>query len=214
MKIIKPSYSIIDYDKKAIEKIEFLARTCYKSENNIKDGSANKFVKGLIKAGHEAMIESQYITVKFIANRGFSHELVRHRLANFSQESTRYANYSKGKFNNEITVIEPHWIQRNKKAFIYSWMGQIEKTELAYLDLLNRGLKPEDARGVLPIDVKTEINITANMREWRSIFKLRTEKHAHPSMRQLMIPLLEELQELLPELFGDIEIDDTARIEL
>lgn len=210
MRIIEPSYEIltpIDGDE-ILKTIEKVARTCYKSEDKIEEGSAKRMVKMLIKNSHEAMIEFFDITVKFTHNRGFTHELVRHRLCSFAQESTRYCNYSADKFGNEITVIRPYWYraededERFEDATWYNAMTDIEKR---YFNLLSLGLQPQAARGILPNDLKTEINVKANLREWRAIFTLRCAPAAHPDMRRVMIPLLQELKNMIPIIFDDIK---------
>lgn len=221
MRIIEPSYEILtDISEggiKELQHIEKIGRVCYKSEDKItEDGeSAKKFVKMLIERTHEAMIEHSSLSVKFTVDRGVSHELVRHRIASFAQESTRYCNYSKDKFNNGITFIKPFFFDENEKipssqftSKYQMWKRAMELSEYFYLDLLENGATPQEARSVLPNSTKTEITITANYREWRSFFKLRTAKAAHPSMREITIPLLKELKEKLPIIFDDIEIEE------
>lgn len=213
MKIIKPSYEILtpisDGGIKELQHIEKIGRVCYKSEDRITDDgeSAKKFVKMLISNGHEAMIEHSSLSVKFVVDRGVSHELVRHRIASFAQESTRYCNYSKDKFGNEITVIEPCFWNEGT-GFYECWKISCEQSERYYFELLNGGATPQQARTVLPNSLKTEITITANYREWRNFFKLRTPQSAHPQMREITIPLLKELKTLIPIIFDDIEVKD------
>lgn len=210
MKIIEPSYEILteisEGGIKELQHIEKIVRVCYKSEDKItEDGeSAKKFVKMLIDIGHEAMIEHSTLSVKFTVDRGVSHELVRHRIASFAQESTRYCNYSKDKFDNGITFIKPFFFDEHSEKYDF-WKRAMELSEYLYLDLLESGATPQEARSVLPNSTKTEITITANYREWRNFFKLRTEKAAHPQMREITIPLLKELKEKLPIIFDDIE---------
>ena len=213
MRIIEPSYEIlteISYGGiKELQHIEKIGRVCYKSEDKItEDGeSAKKFVKMLIGRGHEAMIEHSSLSVKFTVDRGVSHELVRHRIASFAQESTRYCNYSKDKFDNGITFIKPFFFgenTQNYKEWIYA-MGIAEKS---YLQMLKDGATPQEARSVLPNSTKTEITITANYREWRNFFKLRTAKVAHPQMQEVTRPLLKQLKTILPVIFDDIEVED------
>ena len=206
MRIIEPSYEILTSinSEEVLRTIEKVARTCYKSEEKIEVGSAERMVSMIIKNGHEAMIEFFDITVKFIHNRGFTHEMVRHRLCSFAQESTRYCNYSDDKFGNEITVILPYWIKEACVQDSRDWKYTMELCETTYLRFLSNGLKPQAARGVLPNDLKTEINVKANLREWRTIFKLRTAPAAHPDMRRVMIPLLQEFKTLLPVVFDDL----------
>ena len=219
MKIIKPSYEILtpisDGGIKELQHIEKIGRVCYKSENRMTDGgeSAKKFVKMLISNGHEAMIEHSSLSVKFVVDRGVSHELVRHRIASFAQESTRYCNYSKDKFGNEITVILPCFFDTGmgilSNSLVYQeWKLACECAEERYFNLLKMGATPQQARTVLPNSLKTEITVTANYREWRNFFKLRTAEASHPQMREVAIPLLKELKNLIPIIFDDIEVEN------
>lgn len=207
MKIIKASAEIVTpIDGDAILKaIEQAGRVCYKSEDKITESSAEKFVANIIKRGHEAVIEHQSITVKFVVDRGVSHEIVRHRVASYCQESTRYCNYSKDGFGNEITVIEPCFLQRGTEKFSL-WRSACECSEETYFLLLNEGATPQEARSVLPNSLKTELFMTANLREWRHFFKLRCSPAAHPQMREVAIPLLREFQKQIPVIFDDIEV--------
>ena len=220
MKIVNSSYEILntfedcmtteEYLKHAEKHIEKIARTCYKSENLIKDGSAEKMIARLVDAGHEAMIEHFSISVKFTVDRGVSHEIVRHRLASFAQESTRYCNYLKDKFGAEITVIDItsgfHYDLSNASdmAKYQEWFNAMEDAEKHYFTMLALGATPEEARSVLPNSLKTEINVTMNLREWRHYFNLRCEEHAHPQIREVSFPLLHDFQKYLPEVFNDI----------
>lgn len=214
MKLIKPSYEILTPidSVEAYKTVETAARTCYKSEGRITVGSAERLCKKLVESGHLAMIEfAPDITVRFISNRAFTHEMVRHRHCSFAQESQRYVKYE----NKDMEFILPHWldfdcmgdedkleeIALSKQKFIKS----CEKAEEDYAKLRERGYLAQDARDVLPNAVKTEICVKANIREWRHIFELRTAKAAHPEMRRLMRPLLDELKEELPIFFEDIE---------
>ena len=219
MKIIKPSYEILtpisDGGIKELQHIEKIGRVCYKSEDRITDDgeSAKKFVKMLINNGHEAMIEHSSLSVKFVVDRGVSHELVRHRIASFAQESTRYCNYSKDKFGNEITVILPCFFDTGmgilSNSLVYQeWKSACECGEERYINLLKMGATPQQARTVLPNSLKTEITITANYREWRNFFKLRTAEASHPQMREITIPLLKEIKTLIPIIFDDIEVEN------
>ena len=219
MKIIKPSYEILtpisDGGIKELQHIEKIGRVCYKSENRITDDgeSAKKFVKMLISNGHEAMIEHSSLSVKFVVDRGVSHELVRHRIASFAQESTRYCNYSKDKFGNEITVILPCFFDTGmgilSNSLVYQeWKSACECAEERYFNLLKMGATPQEARTVLPNSLKTEITVTANYREWRNFFKLRTAEASHPQMREITIPLLKEIKTLIPIIFDDIEVEN------
>lgn len=214
MKIIKAGYEILTPISKGgieeLQHIERVGRVCYKSEDKITaDGkSAKKFVQMIIEKGHEAMIEHSSMSVKFTVDRGVSHELVRHRIASFAQESTRYCNYSKDKFDNGITFIRPCFWKEDSEAY-HNWFKAMESAEKYYLYLtMNDGIPVQEARSVLPNSTKTEITITANYREWRNFFKLRTAKEAHPQMREVTIPLLAELKEKLPIIFDDIVVDE------
>lgn len=215
MKIVQPKVILENKCWKLVErKLERAGRVCYKSEDRITSDSAERFLKSIIKSGHESVLEQENLQVKFIIDRGISHQLVRHRLASYLQESTRYCNYSKGKFNNEIQIIdilpilEMTMLQENIPDVYDSWIAGVERAEEHYFELLDNGAPPELARNVLPTSLKTEIIVTANIREWRHILKLRTSHHSHPQIRQVMIPLLEELQKQSPVLFGDIPKDD------
>lgn len=205
MKIVKPGFEFITPIDAAVvmQRIEQCGRVCYKSENRISDGSAEKFVKGIITHGHEAVLEHCSFTVKFICDRGVSHEIVRHRMASYCQESTRYCNYSGNKFNAEITVIEPSFLKPDTFAYD-EWKAACRRAEDAYFNLLDWGCTPQEARAVLPNSLKTEVVMTANLREWRHFFKLRCSEAAHPQMREIATPLLIELQKKLPVIFGDI----------
>lgn len=219
MKTINAGYEIINKGNikglELLKGIEVVGRTCYKSENNITDDSAKKFVAILIKNGHEAMIEHNAISVRFTCDRGVSHELVRHRLASFGQESTRYCNYSKDKFGNELTFIKPlFFFDEDNKVEIGGsdfkenkfsvWETVMKNVEKAYFMLLDMGASPQEARSVLPNSLKTEIVMTMNLREWRHFFSLRADKPAHPQMRELTMPLLKEMSELIPIVFDDL----------
>lgn len=209
MKIIKPSHEILtpisDGGIKELQLIERIGRVCYKSEERItEDGkSARKFVKMLLDRGHEAMIEHSILTVRFICDRGISHELVRHRAASYAQESTRYCDYSNGKFGSEITIIVPFYLRLGSEEAA-AWRESCEAAEKAYFASLESGLSPQQARGVLPTCLKTEVIVTANYREWRHVLRLRTAPDSHPQMREIMLPLLGELRERIPIVFDDL----------
>ena len=210
MKIVEPKYEILtDISEggiKELQQIERVARVCYKSEDKITpDGeSAKKLVGFLVKQGHEAMLEHSQLSVLFTCDRGVANELVRHRIASFAQESTRYCNYSKEKFGRELSFIRPHWIENLSEEACNAISDSCLWIEKLYLQLFKDGLRPEQARCVLPLCLKTEIVVTANYREWRNIFKLRTPVAAHPQMRELMCPLLLEVQKKIPVVFDDI----------
>jgi thymidylate synthase (FAD) len=209
MKIIEPGFMIespVDGEE-ILKGIEKAGRTAYKSEDKISADSASRFVSMIINKRHESVLEHRSITVRIICDRGVSHEIVRHRLASYTQESTRYCNYSQDKFRNEIVVIRPVFWDEEKDAEKYAlWKKAVKDAEKAYLKLLEMGATPEEARSVLPNSLKTEIVMTMNLREWRNFFRLRTDSHAHPQMRQIARPLLQEFRKLIPGIFDDIEI--------
>ncbi|MCL2081060.1 MAG: FAD-dependent thymidylate synthase [Oscillospiraceae bacterium] len=205
MRVIEPSFEIIGaVDSAAImRELELIGRVCYKSEDRITGDSANRFLASILKRGHESVIEHRAITVKLICDRGVSHELVRHRIASFSQESTRYCNYSGDKFGNELTFVKPFfWADDLEKYAL--WLEAMRQTEANYLKLLDMGATPEEARAVLPNSLKTEIVMTMNLREWRHFFKLRAAPQAHPQMREIVTPLLAYMKEILPVIFADL----------
>ena len=239
MKLIKPSVEIeseINGDK-ILKFIEKIGRVCYRSEDKITSDSAIKFVKNVIARGHLSVIEHFNISVRFIIDRGVSHELVRHRLCSFSQESTRYVNYNK----KGIEFILPLWVTDiplgeyglcNARINGVDIMGtypkeyekrlttlpEIDKNQVLWLmallqaegyynTLINAGWKPQEARSILPNALKTEIVTTANLREWIHILKLRTSQAAHPQIREVMFVLLEEFKKEIPIIFDDIIVD-------
>ena len=210
MKIVEPKYEILtDISEggiKELQQIERVARVCYKSEDKITpDGeSAKKLVGFLVKQGHEAMLEHSQLSVLFTCDRGVANELVRHRIASFAQESTRYCNYSKEKFGGELSFIRPYYIDDLSEEACDAISDSCLWAEKLYLQLIKDGLRPEQARCILPLCLKTEIVVTTNYREWRNIFKLRTPVAAHPQMRELMCPLLLEVQKKIPVVFDDI----------
>lgn len=208
MKSIKAYTEIMeDIDGNAIlKKIERIGRVCYKSEDAITEESAEKFVAMLIARGHEAMIEHHSISVRFVVDRGVSHEIVRHRIASFAQESTRYCNYGKDKFGNELTFIDPFFFTGEHSVQRAEWECAMEQCEESYLTLLANNAKPEEARSVLPNSLKTEIVVTMNLREWRHFFFLRTAPTAHPQLREVSIPLLGKFRERIPVVFNDIPL--------
>ncbi|MDN5362151.1 MAG: thymidylate synthase [Moorella sp. (in: firmicutes)] len=192
-------------DAGLLARLERYARVCYKSENKIKGGSAASFLKSILARGHESVIEHEKITALIIADRGISHEIVRHRIGSYSQESTRYCNYSKDSFGSQITVIEPFFF--TGRAY-EAWREACLAAEEGYLALLQTN-SPQEARSVLPTSLKTELVVTYNLREWRHFFRLRCASTAHPQMRQIAIPLLLLFKEKLPVLFNDINFDQT-----
>jgi len=197
MKLIPQSHEIISYP--SLKMIETAGRTCYQSQDKITDSSSERFIRMLRDNRHDAMLEFSDITVRFITNRGVSHELVRHRLCNFAQESTRYV-----KYNDEIEFILPTWWEKSSDRQKAYFLSACEEAENYYLTLIENDWRPEQAREVLPNALKTEIIVKANIREWRHIMQLRTSKKAHPQIRSLMKNLLTELNDKLPVAFEDI----------
>jgi thymidylate synthase (FAD) len=218
MKIIKPSFEILNISPaNPLELLELAGCVCYKSEDKILPGTALPFVKKILEGHHESVIEHASMTIKFVCDRGVTHELVRHRLCSLSQESTRYCNYNKDKFGNEITVIEPcFWVDDEDERVIENltanqrfytiWKDVCQHAEVSYFALLQAGASPQQAHTVLPNSLKTEIVMTANLREWRHVFNLRTSKAAHPQMRELMLMTLEETKKRIPLIFDDIVV--------
>ena len=219
MLLVKPSYKIETEvsGESILKQIELIGRTCYKSEHCIKTGSAERFVGMIVHDyKHESVIEHVSLTVRFVIDRGVSHELVRHRLCAFSQESTRYCNYGK---SGEVTFVIPPWIKIEPGRYgksnsltggIKCWYEAMISAEESYLFLLSEGWKPQEARSVLPNSLKTEIVTTANLREWRHILRLRTCKDAHPQIREVMLPLLMELNSRIHVIFSDLIASATA----
>ena len=240
MRLIKSKVEILDkLDGQAIlERIEQVARTCYKSESkygyefttddglkvivdeteqdkqeteskklNTPSGkkvsiTANKLVKRLIDSKHEAMLEFVDITVKFTCSRSIAQEITRHRLASFAMESQRYCAYNKDKFRNEVTFVLPSWVNDDESTELF--IQTLKNTELTYFELLNKGLKAQEAREILPNATKTELNMKANLREWRHFFNLRCSQAAHPDIRVLALDLLKQFHEVIPIIFDDL----------
>lgn len=197
MEFIKPFHVILDEidGDKVLSKIEFCGRVCYKSEELMTADSAKKFVRSIIQSGHESVLEHFSFSVRFVVSRAIANEIVRHRIASYSQESTRYCNYK----NRGVEIVIP---QNMNDYYNYEWICGV--ADEAYKELLENGYKPEIARGILPLDLKTELIMTTNLREWRHFLKLRCDSHAHPEMRRVTIPLLDELHTLIPVVFDDI----------
>lgn len=214
MQVIQQYHEIIEMPENALEIIEKVARTCYKSEDRIQPGSAEKLVKKLKDLGHGAMLEFKDVIVKCYTNRGVSHELVRQRIASYAQESTRYVNYK----NKDIQFIKPVWIEEDilgtypdSSGYFMDfelptkiWLNSCYTSAEDYRALLNEGWRPEEARDVLNNALKTGINIKTNLREWTHIFELRCSKKAHPQMRALMLPLLKDFHASIPVIFDDL----------
>ncbi len=209
MKIIQPAFIIESSinGNEILKHIEKAGRTAYKSEDKITEDSSSKFIEMIMNREHLSVIEHSFITVRVICDRGVSHEIVRHRLASYTQESTRYCNYTQGKFGSEITVIKPCFWDENSEEYKI-WSETINYIENSYNKLISLGASPQEARSILPNSLKTEIVITMNLREWHHFFKLRTATTAHPQMREITIPLLKEFQKRVPVIFDGIVASD------
>ncbi|MBQ5310590.1 MAG: FAD-dependent thymidylate synthase [Oscillospiraceae bacterium] len=205
MNIITPSYEILGAPdgRDMLRMIELCGRVCYKSEDRMTDDSAEKFISMIMKSGHESVLEHEKITVRVICDRGVTHEIVRHRVASYSQESTRYCNYSQDKFGSELTFIKPCYFDEDDERYTL-WKNAMADAEKSYFALIAAGAKAEEARGVLPNAIKTELVMTMNIREWRHFFRLRTSGRAHPQMRELACMILAGFKERFPVLFDDI----------
>ena len=208
MKIIEPSVEIVTpiNGEEILKHIEKCGRVCYKSEDNITDDSAAKFVANIIKRGHESVLEHSSITVKFIVDRGVSHEIVRHRLASYSQESTRWCDYSNDKFDGELSFIKPCFWENDNKNY-REWELDMIDAEATYKRMRQKGASPQEARSILPNSLKTELIMTANLREYRHFFKLRCAPAAHPQMREVALMLLDKMKFAIPVVFDDIGSD-------
>lgn len=210
MVLIDPGYEILAIycGDEQLSLVENAGRTCYKSVNQGGEESTRAFIKAIVKRGHESVLEHSLMSVKFICDRGVSHEIVRHRLASFSQESSRYCNYASDKFGNQLCFIIPSMFALDSEGF-ETWSRAMADAEIAYLHLIELGYKPEEARSVLPNSIKTEIVMSANFREWRHFFQVRAARYAgkaHPQMEEIARPLLKEVQKRVPIVFDDIVV--------
>ena len=207
MKIVEQSVELVLYEGingyDIIEHLEKVGRTCYKSEEKIKEGSAEKFIRGIVKSGHGSVIEHASLTVKFITSRDVTHQVVRHRVASMAQESQRYCNYSLGKFGEEVVFVRPVYLLKGTHAYS-TWEQSCGIAESAYFMLINEGCTAEEARSVLPNCAKTELMMTANLREWRHFFEVRCDHHAQLPIRLLAIDLLKQMTNLIPVVFDDL----------
>lgn len=208
MRITKPGYTLLSFpSKEDMQRLERIGRVCWKSEGRITEDSYAPFIEKIVRRGHESVIEHLSATVAFTIDRGVSHELCRHRLLAISQESTRYCDYGGG----DVQFISPpFWNGAEIRSWLCMcvWLGSMRASEVAYKLLRRLGATPEKSRSVLPNSLKTEVIVTANLREWRHIFSLRTSKAAHPQMRQVMTPLLADFTQRCPFLFGDIKVGE------
>ncbi len=205
VRVVLPAVELLEEldGERILKKIELCGRTAYKSEDKITADSAKEFVAKIIKLGHESVIEHQAITVKVACDRGITHEIVRHRIASYTQESTRYCNYGKEKFGGKVWVIKPCFLDLGSKRYEL-WLNMMDNAAGNYLRLLREGWAPQEARVVLPHSVKAEICMTMNLREWRHFFKLRCSPAAHPQMREIALMLLKLLHSRVPVVFDDL----------
>jgi len=200
MQIINQSWNWLQKPTNPLETIEKAGRTCYKSEGRITQGSAEKFAKHIVELGHETVIEHASASVRFVTNRGVTHELVRHRLCSFCQESTRYVKYHDIEFIKPVWWNDANYSEKQRQI----WQQAMLNAEQAYRAAIEAGDKPEQAREVLPNSLKTEIIVTANLREWRHIFAARCTKYAHPQIRELMLDCLQGFAKEVPIIFDDL----------
>lgn len=224
MKIIEPKIWVEAYDPvKIMRNLERACRTCYRSEDLITEDSYKRLLKNCINRGHESILEHEKITVRMVCDVGVYKDLTRHRFGSFSIESTRYCNYGKDKFENEIKFIKPvfyidSWMGKNddltkEECISLHWYETMSHIEEAYMLMSEDGAAPDQMRMILPHSTAAEVTMTANIREWRHILDLRTKKMTHPAIRQLLIPLLLKFQYTMPELFGEIEYDKDFPID-
>ncbi|MCI8759820.1 MAG: FAD-dependent thymidylate synthase [Clostridia bacterium] len=207
MRIVEPWIKVEKIDgKKIMKRIERACRTCYRSEGKITEDSYKKLLANCITRGHESVLEHEKVTVRIYSDVGSYKDLTRHRFASFSIESTRYCSYDKDKYGNEIAFMNPAGYMEDEKMY-ETWKNTMQEIEKGYIKMKELGASTDMCREVLPHATAGEYTMTANIREWKHILALRTTKHVHPSIRQVLIPLLKYFQEEMPEIFGDIEYD-------
>ena len=213
MKIIEPKIWVEEFDPiKIMRNLERACRTCYRSEGLITEDSYKKLLKNCINRGHESILEHEKITVRMVCDIGVYKDLTRHRFGSFSIESTRYCNYGKDKFDNEIKFIKPCNIEEGTDEYT-EWQWCLSQIEESYMKMTELKCTPDQMRMILPHSTAAEVTMTANIREWRHILDLRTKKMTHPSIRQILIPLLLKFKYTMPELFDEIEYDTDFPIE-
>lgn len=206
MRIVDPWIKVEKIDgTKIMKRIERACRTCYRSEGKITENSYKNLINNCITRGHESVLEHEKVTVRIYDDVGSYKDLTRHRFASFSVESTRYCSYDKDKYGNEIAFMNPVYIEDKETYEI--WKNTMQEIEKSYIHMKELGATTDMCREILPHSTAGEYTMTANIREWKHILSLRTTKHVHPSIRQVMIPLLKYFQEQMPEIFGDIEYD-------
>ena len=234
MEIIQPWIEVEKYDgTKIMKNIEKACRNCYRSEGSITEDSYKKLLKNCMNRGHESVLEHEKITVKMCCDIGVYKDLTRHRFGSFSIESTRYCNYGKDKFDNQIKFIKPIFYNPTPSQYAgeesldenivdletYNslktelWKECMQHIEDVYIKM-SKFAKPDELRMLLPHSTAAQVFMTCNIREWRHILSLRCAKMTHPSIRQILIPLLLKFKEDMPELFEDIEYDEEFPKEL
>lgn len=212
MRVVEPWIKVEKFDGVQIMKrIERACRTCYRSEGSITEDSYKKLLKNCITRGHESVLEHEKITVRIYNDVGSYKDLTRHRFASFSVESTRYCSYDKDKYGNEISFMNPIYIE-NKEIY-ETWKKNMQEIENAYLKMKELGATTDECRLILPHSTAAEYTMTANIREWKHIFELRANNHVHPSIRQVMIPLLKYFKEQMPDIFADIPYDEEFNLD-
>ena len=208
MKIIEPLVEVENFDGlKIMKNIERACRTCYRSEDKITEDSYKNLIKNCVNRGHESVLEHEKITVRLTCDIGVYKDLTRHRIASFSIESTRYCNYGKDKWDNQIKFIKPCNIEGDSELYS-NWVGTMDFIEKEYIAMSKNGATPDQMRMILPHSTAALVTMTANIREWKHIFSLRCTKHAHPAVEQVMIPLLLHFKQNMPEIFENIEYDE------
>lgn len=214
MKIIDPQVFIEKFDGvKIMKNIERACRTCYRSEDSITDVSYQNLLKNCINRGHESVLEHEKISIRMICDIGVYKDLTRHRFASFSIESTRYCNYSKDKFDNEIKFIKPCNIKEGTCEYKL-WHNCLTDIESYYQSMSAGSATPDQLRMILPHSTAAEVTMTANIREWKHILELRCSKHTHPAVQQVMIPLLLEFKSKMPEIFNNTEYNTDFESDL
>ena len=212
MRIVEPWIKVEKIDgKKIMKMIERACRTCYRSEGKITEDSYKRLLTNCITSGHESVLEHEKVTVRIYSDVGSYKDLTRHRFASFSVESTRYCSYDKDKYGNEIAFIDPVYME--DKEIYEIWKKTMQEIENGYIKMKQLGATTDMCREILPHSTAAEYTVTANIREWKHILSLRTTKHVHPSIRQVLIPLLKYFKEEMPEIFADIEYDEDFKHE-
>ena len=212
MRLVEPWIKVEKFDGvKIMKKLERACRTWYSSEGSVTEDSYKKLLTNCITRGHESVLEHEKITVKIYSDVGSYKDLTRHRFASFSIESTRYCSYDKDKYGNEISIMNPIYIE--DKEIYEVWKKTMEEMEKGYIKMKELGATTDMVREVLPHSTAAEYTMTANIREWKHLLSLRTTKHVHPSIRQVLIPLLRLFKQEMPEIFDDVEYDEEFKKE-